>query len=209
MKKFQNIINIIKKQFPGIQPINGMRLKKWYNQNKEYSYQLQKLLKEVYIQLKSKTQVIYCIRNDIIYEDLCCQMCRQPIKVKRNITQRQKYCDKCKYIAGIQKRKDTILKNPTFWQDRQKKIQNTNLKKYNSKIAAQNQQVKNKIKQTAKLIDWNKRNNKSINTCIDRYNVTNPFRIPQVAQKSRTTWLNRSFTKAISYQNFQFLYQII
>ena len=92
-----------------------------------------------------------------------------------------------------------------FCYNRQKKIIQTNLNKYNSKTPAQNPQILAKLKQTSKNKDWTQRNNKSKNTCKEKYNVTNTFRIPQIAEKSRTTWLNRTFARVTAYQNFQLL----
>lgn len=201
---FDNIINIIKQTFPGTQKINGMLLKKWLNENQIYKCQLNNMLK-VFVQLKSISQVIFCIRHNITYQDLLCKLCGNPIKVKQSITQRQTYCDKCKHIAGIQKRKSTIAKNQNYWKNRQKKIQQTNLKRYKTKTPSQNPQILAKLKQTCKNKDWTQRNNKSKNTCKEKYNVTNTFKIPQIAEKSRTTWLNRTFARVITYQNFQLL----
>lgn len=212
MTNFKNIIEIIKKQFPGIQTLNGMKLKFWLKKNLQCQIQLLKIIQK-YPYYRDITTLVYCIRHDIQYKDLVCQRCGKPIKIKYSLTQRAKYCSKqCRYKSAVQKRKQTISKNPTFWEDRQKRIQETNLKRYGTKTPAQNKEILQKLKQTANNKDWSQRNKKTIQTCMKRYGVNNPFQIKQVALKSNQTWHNRIWNKILQYttiiplfQRYQFL----
>lgn len=201
MTEFKNIIEIVKKQFPGTQTLNGMKLKYWLKKNPQYQIQLNKIIQK-YPYFKDITTLVYCIRNDIQYKELTCQRCGKPIKIKYSLTQRAKYCsNQCRYKSAVQKRKQTINKNLTFWEDRQKKIQETNLKRYGTKTPAQNKDIAKKLKQTAKNKDWSQRNRKTVQTCIEKYGVSNPFQIKQIALKSNQTWHNRTWNRILRYES--------
>ncbi len=172
--------------------INGMKFKKWLNDNSDIKIYLEKELNN-HLNLVNITNIAYCIANDILLDNFICKTCGKQLVIKK-ITQPVNYCSvKCAMNnVELQKNKsETISKDPEFWKKRQEKIVKTNLKRYGTKTPAENKNIVEKMKKTCAndLEHWKKRNEKSKQTCLEKYGVENVSSTKEVREKVKNTFL--------------------
>ena len=152
--------------------VNGMKFKKFLNQNPDIEQYYQQLLKQeprfvVY------GNITWCIINNFDIDQYKCVACGKQLKMQ-HCTQLLTYCS-AKCATNDQqyksKKKQTILADQSFYERRQQKIRQTNLLRYGTVAPAQNEQIKNKMKQTrdSDPLIWQKRQQKTIQTNLKKY----------------------------------------
>ena len=185
--------------------VNGMKLKKWLNnEHPEIKESLENELM-IYPNLTNISNIIGCIVHGIPLDSLKCRICGKPLKIK-NWTVISKYCSsKCAANdPELQKRKsENIAKDPDYWKKRQERIIKTNLERYGTKTPAQNKDIAQKMKDTCAKDPnhWEKRNEKSKQTCLEKYGVENPYNIKEIQKKSILTKREKLFKSFEQYKN--------
>jgi hypothetical protein len=174
--------------------VNGMKLKKWFEQHNDVKQYLEEELKS-HPNLTNISNIIGCLVNDIDLNSFNCKVCGKQLKIK-NWTIERKYCStKCAMNdPELQKRKtETIASDPDYWKRRQEKIIKTNLERYGAKTPAQNKEIAKKMSETcAKDPDhWKNRNEKSKQTCLKRYGVENASSTNEVREKVKQANLKK------------------
>jgi len=113
-----------------------------------------------------------------------CRVCGQPHDVRKGFF--NKSGSACHRECKIKEM--NAQKSPFSDPAIREKVKQIIKEKYGSEYASQNKEIANKISQT-KLTQESQ--DKSKNTCLERYGVENPFQNEEIKEKMRETWLEK------------------
>ena len=188
-----NVIEKIKHKFNINVKLNGMIFKKWINENNDVKIYLENILKQE-PRYGKLINIVWCIIHNFNINTYACNTCNKPLTLNK-VSHLNNYCStKCAMSSSKvqEKRKDTINKDPEFWNKRQEKLKNTNLFKYGVEYAVQSNIVKQRIKDTINKDPefWNKKSKKIKQTCNRKYGINNISQLEFIKNKKKKSYLN-------------------